>query len=436
LPAPQFAASKEEKASERIAVAADEERVMSTRYRFGTPLQAFGERVMLLGSGELGKEVVIELQRFGVEVWACDSYAYAPAMQVAHHALVFNMADADALRSAISQIKPTLIVPEVEAIATQVLVEVESKDLRVAPTARATQLTMDREGIRRFAAEELGVPTAKYRFADTVEELAAAAEFLGFPCFVKPLMSSSGKGQSCVRSAADLDSAWRKSQTEGRVQKAAQHTAQGARVIVEEFIDFESEITLLTVRAVNGTTFCPPIGHLQVEGDYVESWQPHPMASAQIARAESIAKTVTEGLGGFGLFGVELFLLKNGDVIFSEVSPRPHDTGLVTLVSQDQSEFALHARAVLGLPVHAVRQTGPAASAALRAGANIALPAYDGVDRALSNPNVTLRLFGKPVARPKRRMGVLLATAPSIAQARATAREARDTISIQEASPN
>jgi phosphoribosylglycinamide formyltransferase 2 len=387
---------------------------------------------MLLGSGELGKEVVIELQRFGVEVWACDSYANAPAMQVAHHALVFNMADADALRSAIFQIKPTLIIPEVEAIATQVLVEVESKDLRVAPTARATRLTMDREGIRRFAAEELGVPTAKYRFADTAEELAAAAHELGFPCFVKPLMSSSGKGQSCVRSAADLESAWRKSQTEGRVQKAG----EGARVIVEEFIDFESEITLLTVRAVNGTTFCPPIGHLQVEGDYVESWQPHPMASAQIARAESIAKTVTEGLGGFGLFGVELFLLKNGDVIFSEVSPRPHDTGLVTLVSQDQSEFALHARAVLGLPVHAVRQNGPAASAALRAAANIALPAFDGVDRALSNPNVTLRLFGKPVARPKRRMGVLLATAPTIAQARADAREARDVLSIREGSPN
>jgi phosphoribosylglycinamide formyltransferase 2 len=405
---------------------------MSTSNRFGTPLQASGERVMLLGSGELGKEVVIELQRFGVEVWACDSYANAPAMQVAHHALVFDMADADALRSAISQIKPTLIIPEVEAIATQVLVEVESKDLRVAPTARATRLTMDREGIRRFAAEELGVPTAKYRFADTVEELAAAAQVLGFPCFVKPLMSSSGKGQSCVRSAADLETAWRKSQTEGRVQKAG----QGARVIVEEFIDFESEITLLTVRAVNGTTFCPPIGHLQVEGDYVESWQPHPIASAQIARAESIAKAVTEGLGGFGLFGVELFLLKNGDVIFSEVSPRPHDTGLVTLVSQDQSEFALHARAVLGLPVHAVRQSGPAASAALRAGANIALPAYDGVDRALSNPNVTLRLFGKPVARPMRRMGVLLATAPTIAQARADAREARDVLSIREASPN
>lgn len=397
-----------------------------------TPLKGAGERVMLLGSGELGKEVVIELQRLGVEVWACDAYADAPAMQVAHHALVFDMTDAAALRSAIADVRPTIIIPEVEAIATEVLAEVESDVLRVVPTARATRLTMDREGIRRFAAEELHLPAAKYRFADTLQEFEAAARELGFPCFVKPLMSSSGKGQSCVRSSADLESAWRKSQTEGRVQRAAQQNLKSARVIVEECIDFESEITLLTVRAVNGTVFCPPVGHLQLDGDYVESWQPHPMSNDQIERAQSIAKAVTDGLGGLGLFGVELFLLKSGEVMFSEVSPRPHDTGLVTLVSQDQSEFALHARAVLGLPVHPVRQNGPAASAALRAQTALSLPVYDGVDRALSHANVTMRLFGKPVARPQRRMGVLLATAADVDQARTAARQARDAISMGE----
>jgi phosphoribosylglycinamide formyltransferase 2 len=369
---------------------------------YGTPLQPHARRVLMLGSGELGKEVVIELQRLGVEVIACDRYADAPAMQVAHRSHVLDMLDPAALRRVIEQEKPELIVPEIEAIATPELQQLEREGWTVIPTAEAARLTMDREGIRRLAAEELKLPTAAYRFADSRAELHAAAKELGWPVVVKPIMSSSGKGQSVARDAAELDQAWDYSQTAGR-------TGAG-RVIAEEFIRFDSEITMLTVRAVNGTLFCDPVGHRQVGGDYVESWQPHPMTAAQIQRAQEIAGQVTARLGGRGLFGVELFLMADGNVLFSEVSPRPHDTGMVTMMTQHWSEFALHARAILGLPIQAIRRHAIGASVAVRSTGEFAQPAFRGVDAVFADADVDLRLFGKPKAHPRRRMAVVLAT--------------------------
>jgi phosphoribosylglycinamide formyltransferase 2 len=369
----------------------------------GTPKSAHATRVLLLGSGELGKEVVIELQRFGVEVIACDRYADAPAMQVAHRSHVIDMLDRAALRAVIEQEKPHLIVPEIEAIATAELVQLESEGWHVIPTAQAARLTMDREAIRRVAAEELKLPTARYQFADTYEELQSAARALGWPVVIKPIMSSSGKGQSLAQTEADLEKSWHYAQTGGR-------TGAG-RVIVEEFIKFDSEITMLTVRASNGTFFCDPVGHRQVGGDYVESWQPHPMSAAQLERAQGVARKVTERLGGHGIFGVELFLLPNDEVMFSEVSPRPHDTGLVTLATQVWSEFALHARAILGLPIPSIRRHAAGASVALRAEGTLESPVMDGLAEAYSIPDVDVRFFGKPNAGPRRRLGVALATA-------------------------
>jgi phosphoribosylglycinamide formyltransferase 2 len=380
----------------------------------GTPLSASATRIMLLGSGELGKEVAIELQRFGCEVIAVDRYPNAPAMQVAHRGHVINMLDGNALRELIARERPQLIVPEIEAIATPTLVELEQEGYRVVPTARAARLTMDREGIRRLAAEALGLRTSPYRFADTQDEYERAVAAIGMPCVVKPVMSSSGKGQSVVRSQEDIARAWHYAQEGGR--------AGGGRVIVEGFVEFDYEITLLTVRHVGGTTFCDPIGHLQVDGDYRESWQPQPMSATALAEAQRIAKAVTDDLGGYGIFGVELFVA--GDAVyFSEVSPRPHDTGLVTLISQDLSEFALHARAILGLPIPAIRQRGPSASCALVVAGDSQNVRFEGVERALSEPDTAIRLFGKPEVRGHRRMGVSLALGSSIDEARQKARE-------------
>jgi phosphoribosylglycinamide formyltransferase 2 len=380
----------------------------------GTPLSASATRIMLLGSGELGKEVAIELQRFGCEVIAVDRYPNAPAMQVAHRGHVINMLDGNALRELIARERPQLIVPEIEAIATPTLVELEQEGYRVVPTARAARLTMDREGIRRLAAEALGLRTSPYRFADTQDEYERAVAAIGMPCVVKPVMSSSGKGQSVVRSQEDIARAWHYAQEGGR--------AGGGRVIVEGFVEFDYEITLLTVRHVGGTTFCDPIGHLQVDGDYRESWQPQPMSATALAEAQRLAKAVTDDLGGYGIFGVELFVA--GDAVyFSEVSPRPHDTGLVTLISQDLSEFALHARAILGLPIPAIRQRGPSASCALVVAGDSQNVRFEGVERALSEPDTAIRLFGKPEVRGHRRMGVSLALGSSIDEARQKARE-------------
>jgi phosphoribosylglycinamide formyltransferase 2 len=392
--------------------------------RLGAPTKPGGCKVLLLGSGELGKELVIELQRLGVEVVACDSYADAPAMQVAHRARVFDMRDPGALRAVVESEAPDLIVPEIEAIATEELVVLEREGHIVVPTAEAARLTMDREGIRRLASEELGLPTARSLFASDYDAFVVAARALGWPCVVKPLMSSSGKGQSVVRGEEDLARAWELSQTAGR--------AGAGRVIVEEFIRFESEITLLTVRARTGTWFCDPIGHLQKEGDYVESWQPHPMEAPQLERARHIARAITDRLGGYGLFGVELFLLADGGVLFSEVSPRPHDTGLVTLATQELSEFALHARAILSLPVGPIHRHRVGASAALRAPSSLAAPVFTGLGAALSDAQVSVRLFGKPVARPGRRMGVALAWDADIAGARARACRARESLGLEE----
>lgn len=373
----------------------------------GTPLSRNGLRLMLLGAGELGKEVALEAQRLGVEVIAVDRYAAAPAMQVAHRAHVIDMLDRAALAAVIRQERPQVIVPEIEAIATDYLLEIES-ECTVIPTARAARLTMDREGIRRLAAEELKLPTSRYEFIERAEDLAAAGARLGFPCVMKPVMSSSGKGQSVVRRPADLDRAWAYAMEAGRAKRG--------KVILESFINFDYEITLLTVRAVNGTVFCPPIGHIQIEGDYRQSWQPHPMAPAVLARAHAIAAAVTGELGGRGIFGVELFVA--GDqVYFSEVSPRPHDTGLVTLISQDLSEFALHVRAVLGFPVHAPVLRTPGGSAVILADREADAPAYD-IDAALAEPGVQVRLFGKPDCRKNRRMGVVLASGPDAFGAR------------------
>ncbi|MFN3965535.1 MAG: formate-dependent phosphoribosylglycinamide formyltransferase [Silanimonas lenta] len=387
----------------------------------GTPLSPTATRVLFLGSGELGKEVAIELQRLGVEVIAADRYAHAPAMQVAHRSHVLNMLDPAALRALIEQERPQLVVPEIEAIHTPTLVELEAQGQRVIPTARAARLTMDREGIRRLAAETLGLPTSPYRFVDTEAEYRAAVAALGLPCVVKPLMSSSGKGQSVVRSEADIAPAWAYAQTGGRA-------GQG-RCIVEGFIDFDYEITLLTVRHRDGTSFCPPIGHLQVAGDYRESWMPQPMSPAALAEAERIARAVTDDLGGFGLFGVELFV-KGDAVWFSEVSPRPHDTGLVTLAGLELSEFALHARAILGLPIPALRALGPAASCAIVA-EGTGVPVFEGVDAALAEPDTALRLFGKPRVEGSRRVAVTLARDADVESARAKARRAAAALRVR-----
>ena len=367
----------------------------------GTPLTSVATKALLLGSGELGKEVALELQRYGVEVIACDKYANAPAMQVAHRCHVFNMLDGTKLRQVIEQEQPSLIIPEVEAIATPTLVELEKEGYRVIPTANAAFLTMNREAIRRMAAEEMGLPTAKYKFADTHEEYQQAIKEIGIPCVVKPIMSSSGHGQSTVKTEADVEPAWTESQMGGR--------AGAGRVIVEGFVHFDYEITLLTVRHAGGTTFLKPIGHHQVDGDYRESWQPQAMTDAALAQAEDIAKKVTDALGGYGIFGVEMFV--EGDhVIFSEVSPRPHDTGMVTMISQDLSEFALHARAVLGLPIPEVRFFGASASKAIVVEGDATEVVFNGVEEALAMPGVQVRFFGKPEVHGHRRYGVILAT--------------------------
>lgn len=381
----------------------------------GTPLSRSATRVMLLGSGELGKEVVIELQRYGVEVIAVDRYANAPAMQVAHRSHVIDMLDGSALRDVIAREQPDYVVPEIEAIATPTLVELEAEGLHVVPTARATRLTMDREGIRRLAAETLGVHTSPYRFADNLRQFGEAVLEIGMPCVVKPVMSSSGKGQSVCRSEAHIEKSW-------------SHAREGARgdatrVIVEGFVDFDYEITLLTVRHAGGTSFCAPIGHRQVGGDYQESWQPQPMTDAALAECQRIARLVTDDLGGRGLFGVEFFI-KDDIVWFSEISPRPHDTGMVTMISQDQSEFALHARAVLGLPVPEIVQFSPAASAVVIVEGKSDCVRFEHVDAALAQPRTQVRLFGKPQVRGARRMGVALALGETVDDARAKAQSA------------
>lgn len=374
----------------------------------GTTFTRFGKKALLCGSGELGKEVAIELQRYGVQVVAVDRYENAPAMQVANSFHVIPMLDGMALREIILQENPDIIIPEVEAIATDVLVELEKEGYNVIPTAKAAFLTMNREGIRRLAAETLGLPTSPYRFASDWAEFVKAVEEIGIPCVVKPVMSSSGHGQSMIRSKEDIDKAWHVSQEGGR--------AGSGKVIVEGFVDFDYEITLLTVRHCAGTTFLNPIGHHQVDGDYRESWQPQPMPEAAVAKAKMIAGKITEALGGYGIFGVELFV-KDEDVIFSEVSPRPHDTGMVTMISQDMSEFALHARAVLGLPVPEVRFYGPSASKAIVVEGNTREYEFKNLENVLSEPGVQLRIFGKPEISGHRRLGVLLATAGSIADA-------------------
>jgi len=391
----------------------------------GTPNTPHATRVLMLGSGELGKEVVIELQRFGVEVIACDRYADAPAMQVAHRSHVLDMLDRGALRAVVERERPHLIVPEIEAIATPELLALEAEGWTVIPTAQAARLTMDREAIRRVAAEELRLPTARYQFADSFDELRTAARALGWPVVIKPIMSSSGKGQSVATTEADLEKSWHYAQTGGR-------TGAG-RVIVEEFVQFESEITMLTVRSASGTAFCDPVGHRQVGGDYVESWQPHAMSAAQLERAQGIARKVTDRLGGHGLFGVELFLCRNDGVIFSEVSPRPHDTGMVTLATQTWSEFALHARAILGLPIAAIRRHAAGASVALRAESTLASPRLEGLAEAYATPDIDVRFFGKPTAGPRRRLGVVLATADTAEAALAKAKQTASKLRLRDA---
>jgi phosphoribosylglycinamide formyltransferase 2 len=379
----------------------------------GSPGAPGATRMMLLGSGELGKEVAIEAQRFGIEVIAVDRYAGAPAMQVAHRSHVIDMLDGDALAALVAREDPALIVPEIEAIATATLLELERQGRRVIPTARAAHLTMNREGIRRLAAEELGLATSPFRFADDEAGYLEAVAAIGLPCVVKPVMSSSGKGQSLVRQPEEVLSAWHHSQQGGR--------AGSGRVIVEGFIAFDYEITLLTLRHGDHTSFCAPIGHLQVDGDYRESWQPHPMTETALERAQRIARAVTDNLGGQGVFGVELFV-RGDEVWFSEVSPRPHDTGMVTLISQELSEFALHARAILGLPVPEIRSLGPSASVALLAEGHSRDIRFEGVEGALQEPDTGLRLFGKPEVSGRRRVGVALARGDTLDQARAKAR--------------
>ncbi|WP_141992948.1 phosphoribosylglycinamide formyltransferase 2 [Bacillus sp. B4EP4a] len=380
------------------------------------------KKILLLGSGELGKEVIIEAQRLGVETVAVDRYEHAPAMQVAHRSYVIDMLDAEQLRGIVEKEQPDLIVPEIEAIATSELIKLEEEGFHVIPTARAAKLTMDREGIRRLASETMEIPTAAYKFADTYEEFVQAAKEVGFPNVVKPLMSSSGKGQSVCRTEGDLEDCWRIAMEGGRVQNG--------RVIIEEFIRFDSEITLLTVRAINGTMFCAPIGHIQQGGDYIESWQPHNMTEAQIMEAKRIAHAITDELGGYGLFGVELFL--SGDkVYFSEVSPRPHDTGLVTLVTQNLSEFALHIRAILGFPIPEIKLISPGASRPLKAQDELSEYSIVGVEQALALPNTQVRLFGKPVTKAGRRVAVALSTADSIELARVNAARALECLVVE-----
>ena len=387
----------------------------------GTPLSQTSTKVALCGSGELGKEVVIELQRLGCEVIAIDRYANAPAMQVAHRAHTIDMLDGDALRRVIESEQPDLIVPEVEAIATDTLVQLEEEGFNVIPTARATKLTMNREGIRCLAAEELELKTSPYRFAATEQEFREAVSDIGIPCVIKPIMSSSGKGQSTIKCEDDIDRAWQYAQEGGR--------AGAGKVIVEGFVDFDYEITQLTIRHAGGTSFCEPIGHIQTDGDYRESWQPQPMS--EVARAESrrVAEAITGGLGGRGIFGVELFI-KNDEVIFSEVSPRPHDTGLVTLISQDLSQFALHARAILGLPVPNIHQHGPSASSVILVEGDSENVVFGKLDHALQQPDTQLRLFGKPAVSGKRRMGVAVARGSSIEDARDKAVAASSAVTV------
>ena len=389
--------------------------------KIGSVMTPVGCKALLLGSGELGKEVAIELQRLGVEVIACDKYEGAPAMQVAHRNYVFNMLNADELMEVVKDEQPDRIIPEVEAIATPALVELEKEGYRVTPTARAAFLTMNREGIRRLAAEELGLPTSPYRFADTYEEFRAAIDEVGIPCVVKPVMSSSGHGQTTIKSADQIDHAWHEAQEGGR--------AGAGRVIVEGFVKFDYEITLLTVRSVSGTTYCEPIGHIQVEGDYRQSWQPQPMTPSALKKAQEIAHKITEALGGHGIFGVELFI-KGDDVIFSEVSPRPHDTGMVTMISQDMSEFALHTRALLDLPVPAIRFYGPSASMAIVVEGDTDKIEMDNLEAVLEEPGVQMRIFGKPEIKGHRRMGVLLATDETVDAALAKVQRAYDKLKV------
>lgn len=388
----------------------------------GTAGTASTRKIMLLGGGELGKEVVIEAQRLGVEVIVVDRYENTPAMQVAHRSYVISMLDAAELRRVVETEKPDFIVPEIEAIATETLLELEKEGFNVVPTARATRLTMDREGIRRLAAEEVGLKTSPYKFADTKEEYLEAIKEIGIPCVIKPVMSSSGKGQSTVKSEADIDHAWDYSQSGGR-------TGEG-RIIVESFVDFDYEITLLTVRHVGGTSYCAPIGHRQDDGDYRESWQPQPMSDTALANAQDYALRITDALGGLGIFGVELFI-KGEEVIFSEVSPRPHDTGLVTVISQDLSEFALHVRAILGLPVPAIRQYGPAASSVILSNGKSEAPAFANVDKALEEADTKVLIFGKGECDGVRRLGVALALGDDVEDAKARAIRASSAVEIK-----
>ena len=388
----------------------------------GTPFQKSAKKIMLCGSGELGKEVVIELQRYGVEVIALDAYANAPAMQVADRSHVVSMLDGDSLREIILQEKPDLVVPEVEAIATDVLAELEAEGkVTIIPTARATQLTMNREGIRRLAAEELGLKTSPYQFAETEEEFKNAVSEIGIPCVVKPIMSSSGKGQSTIKKEEDIIPAWEYAQAGGRAGRG--------KVIVEGFVEFDYEITQLTVRHVNGTSFCEAIGHVQVDGDYRQSWQPQPMSEKARAEARKYAETITSALGGYGIFGVELFI-RGDEVLFSEVSPRPHDTGMVTMISQDLSQFALHARAILGLPIPSIRQFGPSASSVILVEGDSKDVTFGNLNEALFEEDVQVRLFGKPEVKGQRRMGVALARGDSIGQAKEKAIKASSSVSI------
>ncbi|WP_338785971.1 phosphoribosylglycinamide formyltransferase 2 [Metabacillus sp. FJAT-53654] len=381
------------------------------------------KKILLLGSGELGKEVMIEAQRLGVETIAVDRYEGAPAMQVAHRSYVIDMLDPKEVRDIVEKEKPDLIVPEIEAIATSELIKLEEEGFQVIPTARAAKLTMDREGIRRLAAETLQLPTAKYEFADTYEEFEQATRNIGFPCVIKPLMSSSGKGQSVCHSKEEIEKCWEIAMEGGRVQNG--------RVIIEEFIRFDSEITLLTVRAVNGTKFCAPIGHIQKDGDYIESWQPHQMTEGQIQEAKKIAQVITDELGGYGLFGVELFLAQD-KVYFSEVSPRPHDTGLVTLVTQNLSEFALHIRAILGFPIPEITLVTPGASRPLKAIEEMNEYRVEGLEQALAVTNTQVRVFGKPVTKVGRRIAVTLSTAETVEIAKKQAKNALDYLTIKQ----
>ena len=388
----------------------------------GTPLTNNSTKVLLCGSGELGKEVAIELQRYGCEVIAIDRYDNAPAMQVAHRSYSIDMLDEKSLRSIIEKEKPNLIVPEVEAIATNVLVDLESEGFNVIPTARATSLTMNREGIRKLAAEELGLQTSPYRFASNKSEFDQAIQEVGIPCVVKPIMSSSGKGQSTITAEDQIEDSWQYAQEGGR--------AGAGKVIVEGFVKFDYEITLLTVRHKNGTSFCEPIGHVQSDGDYRQSWQPQPMTDDALSSAQKVAESITSALGGYGIFGVELFI-KGHEVIFSEVSPRPHDTGLVTLISQDISQFALHARAILGLPIPNIMQHGPCASSVILGEGHSEEISFNGVDKALNEPDTQIRLFGKPSISGRRRLGVAVARGNSIDEAKDKAIRASEAIDIQ-----